>query len=279
MVAIARAIRSICETARQIHECVTSFIKLLANAEKFAETVYQKALISGYLTSITPCRTTFQQGSKLTQTSSSAVLPGDSAEPDNGICFRGAETEYLLFGTSSEKTNQKLAFSIVYMFRMVMDIIPIAVNPEVQTFVAGVFSLPVVGAPLALIAIVIIGLAEPLIDTLLLVYGQDVPLIKTTVYLTPSGLVYLTKDAAGLIPGTLLSDVSDTLKEHLDLVEQNKAQNSASGSGGNPGSGSDSEGSENTTREESGLFKHILYGYSVCHPMYCRYGHHFAPFW
>lgn len=103
--------------------------------------------------------------------------------------FKGAEAEYVLVGTSNEIFNQVQAFFDVFMLRLLSNIYPVMKDGTIKIIAstAGLFSF-----------VVYIGfmLLESYIDTILLVNGSDVPLIKQTCYLSASGIPVLLKKIA-----------------------------------------------------------------------------------
>ena len=101
--------------------------------------------------------------------------------------FMGAEVEYLLCGYQNELQNQCGAFYNVMMLRMLLDFIPILLDSEVKTEASG-------AGPYAWIIYILIIVAEPIFDTFILVNGGKEPLIKTDIYLTPSGAPKLAED-------------------------------------------------------------------------------------
>ena len=101
--------------------------------------------------------------------------------------FMGAEAEYLLCGYQNELQNQCGAFYNVMMLRMLLDFIPILLDSEVKTEASG-------AGPYAWIIYILIIVAEPIFDTFILVNGGKEPLIKTDIYLTPSGAPKLAED-------------------------------------------------------------------------------------
>lgn len=189
----------------KLFDCLVTLVKALINTD-IGSLIYQKILVTGYLNYVTPCRTTFQSGTKLTQTSSADVLPGDSGVADEGLCFRGAEREYLVFGHTDETQNQRSAFLIIYALRIITNIVPVVTNTDVTSFAHELSLLPYIGLFVAVAYEVCVCFAEAFIDTLLMVWGQEIPLVKTIVYLTPSGLSYLLKDAKGIVPNDILAE-------------------------------------------------------------------------
>lgn len=189
----------------KLFDCLVTLVKALINTD-IGSFIYQKILVTGYLNYVTPCRTTFQSGTKLTQTSSADVLLGDSGVADEGLCFRGAEREYLVFGHTDETQNQRSAFLIIYALRIITNIVPVVTNTDVTSFAHELSLLPYIGLFVAVAYEVCVCFAEAFIDTLLMVWGQEIPLVKTIVYLTPSGLSYLLKDAKGIVPNDILAE-------------------------------------------------------------------------
>lgn len=190
---------------------------------------YDRLYYSTYTTFNLPCRT---QVSMKTMTGYSL---GSSSFPDQGISavgvsvfddlaaavnaiqsyaqgsgddltFSGAELEYILYGSKTEICNQIYTFFAMYLLRLLFDIVPVLTNPEVQSLAAAsTFGYPVV--------MVIELLAEPLVDTILLVNGTEVPLIETTIYLTPSGLPVLLEGLQSIVKFT--PDDKEEIKSSL----------------------------------------------------------------
>lgn len=170
-----------------------SIINIVVNMNDFAKnlvkalatSVYQKALLVGYIGYNIPNRTTYK-GSSLTGASYSLPNQGSAKQ---GYAFYGAEAEYIMHGDSSEIENQKTVFWQAYLFRFVYDIAFIATNPEV-TSIAGLAGAPTFGIG-AVVVYVLYFLAEPFVDTVVLVNDGSVPIVKTKIYLTPTGFISL----------------------------------------------------------------------------------------
>jgi hypothetical protein len=96
--------------------------------------------------------------------------------------FSGAELEYVIFGSNSEIANQVYAFFALYVLRLVFDAAPVMLSAEVARMAAA----SAFAAPFVYLAVM---LAEPLTDVLLLAGKGSVPMIKTSLHLTPSGVV------------------------------------------------------------------------------------------
>lgn len=122
------------------------------------------------------------------------------------LTFSGAELEYILFGSNSEIANQLYAFVSLYLFRLLLDIVPVMGNGEVQSLAAAsTFGYPAV--------MVIEVLLQPLMDTVLLVNGQDISLISGTVYLTPTGIPKLVEKLVKV--GTMTTAQKEALADDL----------------------------------------------------------------
>lgn len=123
--------------------------------------------------------------------------------------FKGAEAEYVLVGSTSELQNQSVAFFDLYLFRLVLDLIPVLKNPEVSAISA-------VAGPGAWVVKLAIALAEPMLDCIILVNGGKEYFFKETVYLSYSGFVILQNDLVGItsISKNLQGKIKDTIKAH-----------------------------------------------------------------
>lgn len=103
------------------------------------------------------------------------------------LTFSGAELEYVLFGSNSEVANQMYTFVCIYLLRLLLNMPLVFSNPEVQSIAtASTLGYPVI--------MILVTFVEPLIDTVMLVNGLKIPFIKTSVYMTPSGIVKLIPD-------------------------------------------------------------------------------------
>lgn len=199
-----------------------NLVKLVASGTE----IYDTFLLSAYSVYNMPCRTTYSSGSSLSGYSYNKIftkMGGVSGNKFTGSmsdlntlmsstatgsdpAFKGAEVEYLLIGGDNELLNQSAAFFNVYMLRMILDLIPIFKNTQVQTMAGSA----AVAGWVVYLAIII---AEPMIDTLLLVNNQSTYLIKDQVYLTPGGMVLLMQTLPSL---TGLSSASkQTIKDSM----------------------------------------------------------------
>lgn len=153
--------------------------------------VQQRMLLASYIGYNTPNRTTYT-GSALTGASFSDSLPhiGDNS----GMGFWGAETEYIIEGCASETENQTRTFWKVYLVRFICDLVFVTINPEVAQLAAdATAATAVIGGWGGLLVYIAYYLLEPFVDTLVLVNGSTVPIVKLKIYLTPTGLPELIK--------------------------------------------------------------------------------------
>lgn len=143
----------------------------------------------------------------------------DVKDGGDDIMFSAAEAEYILIGSRSEIINQVAVFYEIYFARLILDIAPILTNSEVQTIanVAGAASLGL-AAPVVYVLYVLI---EPLIDTILLVNGEDISLVKKVVYLTPTGCPVLVKRLTQL--GVSSAD-EKKIKESVEKITKTTAK-------------------------------------------------------
>lgn len=208
-----------------IGDTFVGLIRLLASGPK---QWYNSLLLSGYGAYNLPNRTTYSSESTVngadfgdiyhmgggvdgapsfsTSLNEFAKL-ADAAGSDP--MFKGAETEYLLCGSPSEIKNQGAVFFNLYMLRMVLDIYPVLKNPQLSTIAAAT-------GPCAWIVKVAAVLAEPMLDTIILVNGGSEYLFKKTIYLSYSGIVTLQKDLAGCtgLSENLKNKIADTITAH-----------------------------------------------------------------
>lgn len=181
------------------YTCI-NIVKLVASGKE----IYDTFLLSAYSVYNMPCRTTYETGSSLSgfkynqifttmggisgtkvtgsMSDLNTLMSANDTGSDPG--FKGAETEYLLIGGDNELLNQSAAFFNLYMLRMILNLLPIFKNDQVKLMAT---SANIAGWVVYLALII----AEPMIDSLLLVNHQTVYLLKNQIYLTPGGLVLL----------------------------------------------------------------------------------------
>lgn len=169
--------------AQAIGDIIGQVISIAGNIVQVMTTaIQQKALLMGYIAYNVPNRTTYT-GSALTGKSYS--LP-NAGSPNQGYAFYGAEAEYIICGNEDEKKNQTDIFNTIYLIRLLFDVAFVAINKEVAT-IAGQAGAATFGIGTIVVYVLYI-LAEPLVDTLILVNGGNIPIAKMKLYLTPTGI-------------------------------------------------------------------------------------------
>ena len=201
---IGNIIKEIMTTVEKIATAIRDFVGYMCDFVASAATaVGNKIIVSGYMSYMTSNRTSVGDSSPLNGADynmrkqvpqvagiSVPVLSDlqalfnamkGAASGGTDLCFYGAETEYLLIGSTSEYVNQLGAFGEVYLTRLLMNLAPVLTNQEVMEIASATGPF----APLVYIAFVVL---EPFVDTILLVNGGDIPFWKLKLYLTPSGI-------------------------------------------------------------------------------------------
>lgn len=100
----------------------------------------------------------------------------------NDKMFKGAELEYIVAGTNSETANQIVVFFDIYFLRLLLDLPSIFLDSEVTGIAAA-------ASVASWVVYILYILAEPFCDTLILVNGGEIPLLRSKCWLTPSGIV------------------------------------------------------------------------------------------
>lgn len=228
------------ENLRDFLEAIKDFVEALASlishtvqflgqivtrvAELIGGAIYEHLLINGYLVYNVPNRTSNLTGGKaLTGYSyGNAGISYDASGPTfsypgsdlvtiiqalasgGGVekkSFNGAELEYIIWGFNSEVGNQAAQFAALYLFRLLLNLPAILTNQEVSALAAAAN----VFAPVVYIVYIFL---EPYIDTLILVNGDKVSLVKTAPYLTIGGMDDLIQKMTDLaIPDSTLADL------------------------------------------------------------------------
>lgn len=132
----------------------------------------------------------------------------------NDVMFNGAEAEYIITGSRSEVVNQTNVFMSIFFIRMMLDFKSILGNPEVQAIATGTG----IGAPVVNAFYIVI---EPFIDTIFIVNNKEIPVIKSTVYLTPTGS---TKLVDNLIALGLNKENEEKVKEGTEKIINDVAE-------------------------------------------------------
>lgn len=146
------------------------------------------------------------------------TLLSDVRDGGDDLMFCGAELEYIFVGSRSELINQTVVFFDLYFLRLLLDIGPIMCNMEVQDM-ATAAGTPTFGIGSVVVYVLEI-LIEPFIDTLLIVNGEDISLIKKVVYLTPTGSLVLIQRLAKM---KLNQDQIDKIKTESSKLTKTTA--------------------------------------------------------
>jgi len=209
-----REIKTLLTSIKNLYDTITSFARNILTNLYSLLTGYEHLYTSLYMAYNLPCRTT-TSGKTMTGYSFSNIgLPNQGVITNapvignlsalinqinalkNGTgddyAFSGAELEYIMFGSYSEIANQMYTFLGVYLLRLVLDIVPVTSNAEVQAMAAAT----TIGYGIVIALVVFL---EPLCDTVILVNGGKIPIWKSKIYLTPSGLPSLITNFANCI--------------------------------------------------------------------------------
>lgn len=171
----------------------TGILYVMNHMDQMMAWFYQRLLIAGYIGYNLPNRVTYSTGRALTGAFYTSSLP--SLGDDSGAGFWGAETEYIIAGGASEKANQVDVFGRIYLIRMLSDVLFIATNAEVgEIAAAATAATAVLGGWGGALVYFLYILAEPFVDSVLMANGSSIPIVKLTIYLTPTGLVDLVKE-------------------------------------------------------------------------------------
>lgn len=200
--------------------------------------LYEKLLIAGYMRHNLPCRVNSGKYSSnegevtvdLTGTGLTGFVYNDIARPaaftgqsaqggssfqslqtfinslQNGhgtdTMFRGAELEYIRAGTNSEIANQVFTFFDIYFLRLLLDLPSVFMDAEVGSVAAA-------ATVASWVVYILYIIVEPFCDTLLLVNGETVPLIRTDCWLTATGVgTFLTKIGQATMGEALYNSVN-----------------------------------------------------------------------
>lgn len=228
----AQTFKNICNAIEHIINSIKDIINYFVNAIA-GSTFYEKLLLTGYVQYMTSDRTTYEK-SCLTGASfnmrdqdPSTKINGNPISDLVGLvstitkavsggsekAFVGAEKEYIIYGSSSEIVNQTATFGTLYIIRILMNLYAIFTSGEVASIAAAC----TIASPVVYLIYILI---EPLIDTIILVNGGEVPIFKTLVYLTPSGIDSLVKHFSKI---ALNKEQTDKLKsDFLEGIGQTK---------------------------------------------------------
>lgn len=249
--AVEKVLSSVLDLVGTFIGKITEFVDMIINPTN----LYDYFLVAGYMVHNLPNRLTdFGSESALTGFPYSQ-LPTDnidsSSEFNNGglgaltnylsnfdksgdggnKVFKGAEAEYILAGTRSEIMNQAIVFMQIYMIRLLLNLATVFTDSAVASMAsaANVFSW---------IVYIVILLAEPLCDTVLIVKGGEVDLVKSKCFLTPTGIADLVDAYAELGVSEVLTSTLNSVQGDLENLDKD-ASVSSTDSAENGGSNDD----------------------------------------
>lgn len=196
---------AVCDIVATIGNVVVLALQMVGETLSSA---YAKMLLIGYVGYNTSNRTTYE-ASALTGAAYAASLPSTKDQNAGGYAFYGAETEYILYGSLSETTNQRLAFFSIFVMRLLYDIPLVFGNGEVQAVASGIAA--VTFGILYTPVIILWGVAEAFLDTTFLCHGGDIKYVKTKVYLSVAGMDECVKQIAHI-------SLSDSMRDKLSSI-------------------------------------------------------------
>lgn len=203
-------------------------------AELVAKGILSKTLLAGYLGYNTANRTTYEKKPlnggtyKLPSVGDAFGVFNDPEAKDEEIdvrnlnlAFYGCETEYLLIGSKSEYNNQLAIYGIIFFIRLLINIPVVFCSEEVETVAAAVAAASFgIGEWVVYLLYIV---AEPLADSMVLVGGSEVPIIKNRPFLTPSGIPTFVGKLATV---TLTDNMKDSLfKDAREAADPNGTSN------------------------------------------------------
>ena len=222
--ALAKLLKAIAEFLTAIISWVAeSLVNLVSYVASGPKEWYNSLLLYGYAAYNLPNRTNYDSGKTLAGysynnifTMAGGIKRGDAItgsiselstltnSSGSDKMFKGAEAEYILVGSTNELMNQSVAFFDLYLFRLVCDLIPVLKNGEVSAMAA-------LAGPGSWVVKLAIALAEPMLDTIILVNSSKSSqyIYKKTLYLTGSGITLLLQDL------TSIAGVSQNLKDKI----------------------------------------------------------------
>lgn len=177
--------------------------------------IYEKMLLYGYGIYNMPNRVNYAEAESLTGYKFADSL---GKEGDEKKLFKGAEAEYLVAGTNDEQGNQAAVYWDIYFLRLALNFKNIIFgNTEINTMVAPL-------GPWGIVAKIAILIVEPMLDTMVIVNGGNIKLIKDYCYLTPSGVNNLIEDIEST--GKISNDLIDKAKEYANGNSSDKKESS-----------------------------------------------------
>lgn len=205
LTALGTFLKSLVTFFKGIFDWASSRIQNLGRLLSGGDSLGKNFLLYGYGVYNMPNRTNYSDGSSLTGYKYSNIfemaggtynigfLDGDfwhypkmdNVEGSDKL-YKGAELEYLLTGSNSEKGAQVGTFFNGFLLRLVSNLPAIASSDWItETSVTG---------PFVVVVFVILLLLESFIDMILLVNKQSVSLIKMKAYMSTEGIPNFAKD-------------------------------------------------------------------------------------
>lgn len=249
--AVEKVLSSILDLVGTFISKISDFIEAVKKPENF----YDFFLLAGYMIHNLPNRLTELDSESAITGFPYSDLPTDNISSSSGFnnsglddlagylkedtdgsggnrVFKGAEVEYIMAGTRSEIMNQLVAFMQIYMIRLLLNLPVVFTDSSVSSMAttANIFGW---------IVYLVILLAEPLCDTILIVKGGEINLLKNKCFLTPTGIRDLIEAYKDLKVNSLVTGALESLQGNLENV----------GHGSSSSSGDDSS---------SGAFKEAL---------------------
>ena len=230
---LVKTVESLMSTISQATALVSTITNLNTNA------LENTILLPAYMRYMTTNRTEYDSATALTGTnikgagglanevanSQYNMAAWVQAQPETNYSFCGAETEYLIIGNTSEKTNQRAIFGYLMVIRLLTDYYPVTSNPEVKALCDGAAAiLSAFGVPYELTCIILQSLAvmmEAYFDTVLICNGSDsIALIKGTddIFLSAEGIPKLIGSVQSL--ATVSEDDKKLIAEKLGSLEE-----------------------------------------------------------
>lgn len=242
--AVEKVLSSILDLVGTFISKISDFIEAVKKPENF----YDFFLLAGYMIHNLPNRLTELDSESAITGYPYSDLPTDNISSSSGFnntglgdlagylkedtdgsggnrVFKGAEVEYIMAGTRSEIMNQLVAFMQIYMIRLLLNLPVVFTDGSVSSMAttANIFGW---------IVYLVILLAEPLCDTILIVKGGEINLLKNKCFLTPTGIPDLIEAYKDLRVNSLVTGALESLKGNLENVDHGSSSSSGDNSSG-----------------------------------------------
>lgn len=202
-------VKGIIEKLKALWNVIVDFFQFLGSIISFAtalvksiaDGIYNKFLLSMYMAYNMPNRINYSSGTGMLGYKFATIprppensgynVPvfGDIASMiaggETGYSFRGAEMEYLMWGSESELKNQYYQFALLMVVRLLINLVPTFGS---DAFWSGIIQplIPVYGA--GIVIGVLVATAEGFVDASILASGGEVSLVKKHLFLSPEGV-------------------------------------------------------------------------------------------